>query len=435
MLLLMAAMTGCGPEGAVPTDNPPVSQELNIAVFEGGYGSGFWEALIAKFEEDNPGVKINMQISPEIGDVIRPQIAAGNVPDLLALAINDQTGVVLSLIKDNCLLDITDVFDSPQYDSGAALRGKITAGFLESANCAPYGDGKIYLAPQNAGPMGLVYNKTLFEDNQWDIPMTWDDFFALGDRAKEQGIALFTYPGIYPEYMESILWPAIASAVGPEDFAKLQSYDVGIWGDPRVLALLGQFAKIGSGGYLLAGTAALDHAMSQTEHMHNKALFIPNGIWMETEMRDAARAEGYAFALAPPPVMKEGDTRYVMSSFEQLSIPKAARNPELARLFLRYFYTDEVLKMYADMCNAVIPTVNATSLIEGLVSDGVYSMFGAYDEPGADPLIVGFDAPPDGALIRWSDEVFYSLSGLMNGSLSVQECSARIAAAAAQLSA
>ena len=58
--------------------------------------------------------------------------------------------------------------------------------------------------------MGLVYNKTLFEENGWETPVTWDDFFELGEKAKEKGIALFTYQGIYPGYLESMLWPALA---------------------------------------------------------------------------------------------------------------------------------------------------------------------------------------------------------------------------------
>ena len=36
----------------------------------------------------------------------------------------------------------------------------------------------------------------------------------LGDLAKAEGIALFTYQGIYPGYIESVLWPAIGSAGG-----------------------------------------------------------------------------------------------------------------------------------------------------------------------------------------------------------------------------
>lgn len=35
------------------------------------------------------------------------------------------------------------------------------------------------------------------------------------------------------------------------------------------------------------GTVALNHTQSQTDMMMNKALFIPNGNWMEGEMADA----------------------------------------------------------------------------------------------------------------------------------------------------
>ena len=42
-------------------------------------------------------------------------------------------------------------------------------------------------------------------------------------------------------------------------------------------------AKIGTDGYLMDGTVALNHTQSQTDMMMNKALFIPNGNWMEAK--------------------------------------------------------------------------------------------------------------------------------------------------------
>ena len=57
--------------------------------------------------------------------------------------------------------------------------------------------------------------------------MTWDDFFELGDKAKEKGIALFTYQGIYPGYLESMLWPALASATGIDNMKAIASYTPG----------------------------------------------------------------------------------------------------------------------------------------------------------------------------------------------------------------
>ena len=140
--------------------------------------------------------------------------------------------------------------------------------------------------------MGLVYNKTLFEENGWELPETWDEFFALGDKAKEKGIALFTYAGIHPGYMESLLWPAIASAAGIDTTTDISNYVEGSFSSPEGREVLANIQKIAADGYLMEGTVALNHTQSQTDMMMNKALFIPNGNWMEGEMKDAPRADG-----------------------------------------------------------------------------------------------------------------------------------------------
>ena len=43
-------------------------------------------------------------------------------------------------------------------------------------------------------------------------------------RPMEKGIALFTYQGIYPGYLESMLWPALASATGIDNMKAIASY-------------------------------------------------------------------------------------------------------------------------------------------------------------------------------------------------------------------
>ena len=438
MSLLAACTTEVAPPGTTetpgstdtpaqnPGDNTPTTGNdtenvLNIAIFEGGFGPDFWNEIIRRFELDNPGVTVNMQISPTIGDIIRPQIVAGNVPDFLNLSDNDQSGVVQALIRDRGLLDITDVFDGPQYDNDEPLRNLIIDGFLESGKCAPYGDGRIFLAPSNAGPMGLVYNRALFEQNGWNVPVTWDDFFALGEQARAQDISLITYQGIYPGYMESILFPAIASRIGLVDFDKITSFQPGIWTDPRVIEVMEQFVRIHTENHLMPGTVALNHTQSQTDQMNNRALFIPNGTWMEGEMADVPRAEGYRFGLTPPPTYRAGATRYIMSSVEQFSIPSSAGNPDLAKRFLRFLYTDESIALYAELSGAVMATNNALDLTREFLSDGVYGMFGAYSEPNAAALIVGFEALPEGSRVNWHDAIFHPLSDVMTGNMSARE--------------
>lgn len=64
------------------------------------FSRGIWGCLLESdggaFEERHEGVKVNMTISPTIGDIIRPQIVAGNAPDFICLNDGGEDGVILS---------------------------------------------------------------------------------------------------------------------------------------------------------------------------------------------------------------------------------------------------------------------------------------------------------------------------------------------------
>ena len=283
MILAMSAATVLSP---LTTFAEAEEQELNIAIFQGGYGDAYWNQMVELFEASHEGVKVNMTISPTIGDIIRPQIVAGNAPDFICLNDGGEDGVILSLIKEHALLNLDDVFDGENYAGTGTLRDDITDGILSSTKCAPYGDDEIYLAPFNSGPQGLIYNKTFFDENNLEVPKTWDEFFTLGDTLKDiDGRALFTYQGIYPGYMEEMLWPAIANECGEEALTKIANYEEGSFNNEGVLKALTHIKEIAEKGYLLEGTVGMNHTESQTEMMLGKAAFITNGTWMEMRCR------------------------------------------------------------------------------------------------------------------------------------------------------
>lgn len=380
------------------TKAPPFkNKQLHIAVFQGGYGPEYWKEITRKFEQAYPGVQVNLTISPRIGDVIRPQIIAGNPPDFLAITDTDQSGVIVSLLKEKGLMDITDVFEENALDKNERLKDMILPGILDSARFSPYQDGKIYMAPFNAGPMGLIYNKKLFQDKGWKLPETWDEFFALDEELKKEENyvadehgnkikrALFTYQGIYPDYLEEILYPAIANSAGVAQLKKIYSYEPGSFKTESVKKVLDTIAKLGTNGYLMEGTTGLNHTQSQTGMMLGKALFIVNGSWMENEMKDSPREEGFQFGMIPVPVFNKGDERFILSSYEQFSIPLKAKNPELAKLFLKFLYTEESIALFAEKSNGAYALKGAQELSRNYLTPGVYEMFSAYE--GATAII------------------------------------------------
>ena len=63
------------------------------------------------------------------------------------------------------------------------------------------------MAPMFYSPTGLFYNASLLKEKGWEVPKTWDEMWALGDKAKAEGISLFTYPttGYFDTFFYSLL--------------------------------------------------------------------------------------------------------------------------------------------------------------------------------------------------------------------------------------
>lgn len=408
------------------------SQELNIAVFEGGFGAQYWENVVAAFEEANPGVKVNMQISPTIGDTISAQMVAGDIPDFLALN-GTAYSVIQNLIVEKGLLDITDVFEGPCYDSEEKLGDRIVDGLLSSNVCAPYGDGRIYQAPLNGSPTGLIYNKTLFEQNGWAVPVTWDEMFELGAKAKEQGIYLFTYQGLYPSYLSWGLFPSMYAAMGDENTEKFLNYGEGSVLNTPAMDVLRNFEKMAREGYILPGTTALNHTQSQQEMMMNKALFIPCGTWIESEMADAPRAEGFQFAMAPCPSLTTDQPRKVVVAMETMSIPAAAKNPELAKQFLRFLYTDRSVELFAEKANGVSATKDASELAKPFISEAMYNFYKIFSMDGVSTIVPGFAARAQGSKVDIDGELYNPIADVVNGAMTADEWAQGIEDAFAQV--
>lgn len=350
---------------------------LEIAVFEGGYGRAYWDAVSMAFEKENPNVKVNITSNPEIGEIIRPQILSGNAPDFIYLPSNHRSGLTLAMIKDHALTDLTDTL--------AQVKDSFIPGFLESSNCSPYNDGKIYLAPLYYSSLGLWYNKNFFETNNLEVPVTWDDFFELGKEAKKLDRALFTYQGIYPAYLESMIYPIIASSVGVDGFNDCREYKAGAWDNPQIREVLNNIAKIGLDGHLLKGTVAMDHTQAQGQWLLGKALFHPNGSWVEGEMKNSPREEGFEFGFTAAPILNENDEKYVYSSIEEVFIPSSAKNVELAKKFLLFQYSETAMKLNGENAKGIPPVKGAEKYIKDYVSAATYESYKIY-EKGYKPI-------------------------------------------------
>lgn len=385
--------------------------QLQIAVFEGGYGREYWDAVSEAFEEENEDIDVVILSHAEIGEIIRPTIIAKNPPDFVYLPSNNVSGITSTLVKDKALTDITDVMKE--------VEDKLLPGFLDTRTCQPYGDGKIYLAPMYYSPLGMWYNKNFFEKNDLQVPATWEEFFALGKNDKTGGRALFAYQGIYPSYMESMILSPIASSGGKEVMNACLNYEEGAWHNENVRQVLDNIARIGTEGYLMDGTVFMDHTQAQAKWLQGEALFIPSGAWIEKECLNLPREEGFQFGFAAPPAIEKEGTRYICTRIEEMYIPSGAKHVEAAKRFLAFQYSDQAIELNAKYAYGVPPVKGAAEKIKPYVSDAIYESYQIY-EKGYEPYMGDF-ARVLGTNIVPQEAFYRQIGEVMSGELTVEE--------------
>ncbi|WP_256760630.1 carbohydrate ABC transporter substrate-binding protein [Cohnella sp. WQ 127256] len=437
-VVAVSLLAGCGSNNnnsnnASPSASPSASAsasaggkqfentELNVAVFQGGYGREYWDTIAEDFMKDYPGTKINITASPKIAELVRPKIVAGNPPDFMYIAGSDNLPIIDGLIKDKALTDLSDVFNSPSEEGGAPLKDRILPGVLESRSSSPYGDGKVFLAPYNYGVMGLWYNKTLFDTKGISVPKTWDEFLALTATAKDNGRELFTYQGLYPGYLEEMVVPSIYSVGGQEALDQYFNFDPEFWKSDTFKQVWGVLEKVATeDNALMKGTIALNHTQAQTAFMQGKAMFIPNGTWFEDEMKDAPREEGFQFGFLGAPAFTADKPAMAMTNVEQMVIPAKAKNPELAKEFLKYLYSDKSVKLNAEKSKAVLAVKGAPDIAKEFISESTYNVYKAVDE-GIVTVNGAFKSVAKGSKYNPSDEIYKPISSIMNKQLTVAE--------------
>lgn len=338
--MAITGLAGCGSKDDAKDEGKGDGKTLKVAAFNGGNGEQIWKDIAAAFEKANDGVKVELQVSSELDQDLTKNIKKKVYPDVVYYNLGQQSGFTENMLKENAIADITDVFDDE-------LKGKMLDGILDGTNAQPYGDGKIYLAPIFYSPTGFWYNKNLFEgpDAKYTLPTTWDEFFALGDQAKKDGAALFTFP--QAGYFDATMYTMLEQAGGMEFYNKALKYDADTWTSEAGKKVLDTLGKLVTPAYTQEDTVANANAdggfkINQQNVIDGKALFMPNGNWVMGEMA-ASTPDTFAWGMTPAPKW-EGDTTQAVYMFtEQMWIPAEAENMDLAKEFIKFMYSDEVV--------------------------------------------------------------------------------------------
>ena len=419
-LILAAAMTagilsGCTKKDEDSSGAGSSNQTLKVAAIETAYGADMWKEIAAAFEKANPGVKVDLTIDKNLEDVISPKMKSGDYPDVVHLAVGRTAALTETMTKDNAIRDLSSMLELTIPGENVKVKDKIVSGFLDTLVTNPYSDGKTYLAPMFYGPCGLFYDEAFLKSKGWSVPTTWDEMWALGDKAKAEGIALFTYPTT--GYFDAFFYALLNEIGGPDFFNRAMQYEKGIWDTDEANQAFSIVEKLAS--YTEKTTVAnandSNYLKNQQLILDHKALFMPNGTWVVGEMKDAPRADGFEWGFTALPAVKEGGDRYSYTFFEQVWSPKKAKNPELADKFMAYLYSDEAAKIFAK-AGAIQPIKGVSSMLEG---DN--KMFYSIYDNGAKAAMGGFATTEAVEGVSMKDALFGTVDSIVNGEKTVAQ--------------
>ena len=231
------------------------------------------------------------------------------------------------------------------------------------------------------------YSASLFEENGWTPPKTWDEAMDLGAKAKAKDKYLFLWGKEAATYYQTL---AIGSAIkegGDEVRLALENLEADCWSQPAVQGVLKGMGEIVKAGYMKPGGAGTQFTAAQAQWSNNQdALLYPSGSWIENEMKDTTKPDFKMTGFPEMTVTADSSMPYEAlhsASGEPFVIPSKGKNVAGGKELLRTMLSKEAATNFAK--TKLAPTiVKGTVPADGFGSTALVSQNDLLSAAGTD---------------------------------------------------
>lgn len=314
---------------AIPT-TVMASNNIDLTMF---WGSGEDEAYtdylnqtIADFETENPNITINVSLSSDPEGQIKQQMAAGGGPDII---VTDPTSMHVSAAADY-LVSLQSYAEeygwSDKFDDWVK-------------NTLSY-NGELYGLPKEMDAMLVYYNKTMFDENGWKIPNSWDELIDLCEKMTEQGVLPFSFGTA--NYKQANQWwisQAFASGMGQDDLHSLLQGEIK-WDSEEVRDTVEKLVYLWQNNYIYQDSAAITMDEARTLFSMKKAGMYMSGSWEISQLE--AMNPDFDWDVFQMPAWRDGIDSVLPVAFGgSYSINAKCENPDAVAKFLNFMYQPE----------------------------------------------------------------------------------------------
>ncbi len=353
---------GGGGGGTKSAKNPfgvAANSSIEAVIFNGGYGYDY-VTFAAKIVDKKWGTKSKVTPQTNIAQSLQPRFVGGNPPDLIDNSGANQIGFN-TILKSLETLD--DVFEANNFE------GKKIADTLYPGVKTPGTFKNKFVAMNYVMTVYAIwYSASLFEENGWTPPKTWDEALDLGAKAKAKGKYLFVWGKEAATYYLTMALDSAIKEGGLEVMDAVNNLEKNAWSQKPIQDVFSKLEQIVKAGYFVPGGAGTQFTAAQAKWSNDElAILYPSGGWIENEMKKATK-DGFKMTGAPEPTVSDSPKlpyeALRAAAGEPFIVPSQGKNVAGGKEVLRAMLSKDAATNFSK-------TRLAPTIVKGLVpSDG-----------------------------------------------------------------
>lgn len=295
-----------------------------------------FDELEERFNATHDDIHLTIESPNDAMTILKTRFIREDIPDIIGIGGD---------VNYSNFLDAEMIMDISDFDG----LGDIKQAYLDidkALEYVPY-DG-VYAVPYVANAAGILYNKDMFDEHEWEIPTTWEELIALCEEIESEGI-LPMYFGFRETWTCLAPWNALAVGLAPADVCQqVNRGNTTFTEEYRDVAEKMQALLV----YGPADPFAYDYNGACTAFANGEAAMYPIGNYAVPQIRSVnpnMNIDSFVFPVGD----SEADNVLNSGIDLQFCVMESCENKEAAYEVLRFLLEDESVQTYLDQQDAV----------------------------------------------------------------------------------
>lgn len=292
----------------------------------------YFEETEARFQEDNPGVGVEVEFIPwpDAQESITNALAGGDAPDVLEVG-NDQ---VAGWAAQGALLDITE--DVGNWDAATGI----------DENALEYGtfEGVQYGVPWFSGVRTLYYRADWLQELGHEPPETWDELLEVAEAIEDEyDVPGFAAPTDFTNGIASFIWSnggEIAEQNGDAWEGRLT--------EPATVEAIEFYASLSTDGVSPQDYVGQNELIALADIANDELGMYIDGGWAVSSMEEQAEDPSVVEDIATAPIPGADGIAPAFAGGSALTVFTTTEHPDLAFELLTVLGDEEGGQAYAD---------------------------------------------------------------------------------------